>query len=425
MGGAIDRVRLYRSPKRSRLWSHAQIQAIEESGRSSSLGSLRVYEESGETVAELEGIRLRYVEESDAGHDLANALYRVQWTSVGKAASSSALDGLWLIVRDATSADELASKVAQTIGERGGTAVLIDLPIDGTAIEFPHNCRGVLHLAGITPVSLARAAVTGCGVALRIVQHLAQENEQGAGARLCIVTRGGQQIISDEPVDARQAPLWGFGRSIALELPDRWGGLIDLDPDADDGANARLLVDELDAGNDEDQIAFRAGGRFIARLSRVPPPAVMDGPRFRPDATYVITGGLTGIGLETAAWMIGAGARRLVLAGRTRLPARSQWLDVNHDPETARRVCISRSWISPTRTRLWLFSMISGGRDGLLCAASCMLPEFCCTVHSTQCGRKILIHSGARKCSEPSCSNMRCATNHLISLCCSRRHRPY
>jgi acyl transferase domain-containing protein/acyl carrier protein len=38
--------------------------------------------------------------------------------------------------------------------------------------------------------------------------------------------------------------------------------------------------------------------------------------RFRDDATYLVTGGLSGLGLETARWMAREGARNLVLVGR-------------------------------------------------------------------------------------------------------------
>src|SRR5207253_6267467 len=40
----------------------------------------------------------------------------------------------------------------------------------------------------------------------------------------------------------------------------------------------------------------------------------------RPDATYVITGGLTGFGWATAEWIVSQGARTLVLASRTASP---------------------------------------------------------------------------------------------------------
>ena len=53
--------------------------------------------------------------------------------------------------------------------------------------------------------------------------------------------------------------------------------------------------------------AMRAGD---LAASRRPSPLVL------PDATYWITGGLGGLGLETAAWLVERGARHLVLSGR-------------------------------------------------------------------------------------------------------------
>jgi phthiocerol/phenolphthiocerol synthesis type-I polyketide synthase C len=47
-------------------------------------------------------------------------------------------------------------------------------------------------------------------------------------------------------------------------------------------------------------------------LHRLAPPA----PRLQPEATYLVTGGLGGFGLEMAAWLAAHGARHLALAGR-------------------------------------------------------------------------------------------------------------
>ncbi|HEX3375869.1 MAG TPA: beta-ketoacyl reductase, partial [Candidatus Acidoferrales bacterium] len=41
--------------------------------------------------------------------------------------------------------------------------------------------------------------------------------------------------------------------------------------------------------------------------------------------TYIVTGGLGGLGPEIARWMVSLGARRLILMGRTPLPPRSEW----------------------------------------------------------------------------------------------------
>jgi acyl transferase domain-containing protein/NADPH:quinone reductase-like Zn-dependent oxidoreductase/acyl carrier protein/NADP-dependent 3-hydroxy acid dehydrogenase YdfG len=46
------------------------------------------------------------------------------------------------------------------------------------------------------------------------------------------------------------------------------------------------------------------------------PPRVLPAPRLRPDACYLVTGGVGGFGLETACWLAEAGARELLLLSR-------------------------------------------------------------------------------------------------------------
>ncbi len=72
------------------------------------------------------------------------------------------------------------------------------------------------------------------------------------------------------PLAVWQAPLWGLGRSIALEHPELWGGLIDLDPaEADPDAAARAVAATVLEPDGEDQVAFRGGRRHVARLVAV------------------------------------------------------------------------------------------------------------------------------------------------------------
>ena len=56
--------------------------------------------------------------------------------------------------------------------------------------------------------------------------------------------------------------------------------------------------------------------------------------RCRPDAAYLITGGMGALGLLMAGWLADRGARRLVLTGRTPLPPRRDWeLDTLQDTQ--------------------------------------------------------------------------------------------
>jgi len=107
-----------------------------------------------------------------------------------------------------------------------------------------------------------------------------------------------------------------LGKVIALEHPEVWGGLLDLDPHASgqDHEVAMLLI-ELWEATGEDQVAFRDQQRYVARLLGDPQRAAR-GIRVRADGSYLITGGLGALGLQVARWLLDRGARYLVLSGR-------------------------------------------------------------------------------------------------------------
>jgi len=134
-----------------------------------------------------------------------------------------------------------------------------------------------------------------------------------------------------------QAPLWGLGRIVAGEHPDLWGGIIDCDP-ADPAAAAAAVLTELRAGREADVLAPRGQVTEAARL--VPATGEPNRPalRCRPDATYLITGGLGVLGLEVARWLAGRGARRLVLVSRTPMPPRGEWAAGEHRVELIREL---------------------------------------------------------------------------------------
>ena len=111
-----------------------------------------------------------------------------------------------------------------------------------------------------------------------------------------------------------QALLWGLGRALALERPDRWGGLVDL-PDTPDDASAAGLIGLLGDGGTGEQAALRDGAVLGGRLVRADPD---EPPRrnWRPSGSVLVTGGLTGLGARTARWLAEQGAPHLVLTSR-------------------------------------------------------------------------------------------------------------
>ena len=73
------------------------------------------------------------------------------------------------------------------------------------------------------------------------------------------------------PPALAQAPVWGLGRVVALEHPDLWGGLVDLDPAHPEDEGQTLLA-EIWTPDGEDQVALRGTQRLVARLRSLPLP---------------------------------------------------------------------------------------------------------------------------------------------------------
>ncbi|HEY6552534.1 MAG TPA: SDR family NAD(P)-dependent oxidoreductase, partial [Vicinamibacteria bacterium] len=174
---------------------------------------------------------------------------------------------------------------------------------------------GIVHLWGlespkdVDPLEVQRHV---SGSALHLAQALARRGEP---ARLWIVTQGAQAVAGPlRNVD--QASLWGLGRTLFVEQPDLHCVCVDLDPENPEVDTLKGVL--LSPPGVENQIALRGRERYVARLvkslslgSPEPPPV-----EIRSDATYLVTGGLRGLGLEAAKWLVERGAKNLVLVGR-------------------------------------------------------------------------------------------------------------
>uniref|UniRef100_UPI003D7102AE type I polyketide synthase n=1 Tax=Streptomyces sp. bgisy084 TaxID=3413777 RepID=UPI003D7102AE len=180
--------------------------------------------------------------------------YRVEWKPV-VAQSGGVLGGRWLVVVAA--------------GDVWSEAVVEGLAACGVRVERVECVagevdRGLLaerlgEVAGEEPV--AGVLVVGCADVVGTAVVVQALGDAGVGGRWWVVTRGAVAVgRSDGGPDPEQAAVWGLGRVAALELPDRWGGLVDL-PESVDGRALDRFVGVLAEGV-EDQVAVRASGVF-------------------------------------------------------------------------------------------------------------------------------------------------------------------
>ena len=166
---------------------------------------------------------------------------------------------------------------------------------------------------------------------LTLIQAL---GDAGVEGRLWTLTSGAVAAGAGESPDPAQAAVWGLGRVAALEFPQRWGGLIDIqDLALTDRTAGRLRAILADDGHGEDQLAIRACGIVARRLTRVPagtPRAAVAAVRHR-----------TGHRRDR-----GAGWARRPLGGRERRRARGA-----DQPPRARGRRVPSSW--PLRSVPW------------------------------------------------------------------------
>jgi malonyl CoA-acyl carrier protein transacylase len=309
----IDRVRFYRKPA-GRLWCHASLRADDAMTGEVFTGTIRVIHESGEPIVDILGIHLRRAKRDSLlralRSHLKESLYDLSWEpaspSVGQALASP---GTWLVFSDRGGTGQA---VADLLRQRGKAVRVIarESQPEPQFGELLRGAAGALYLWGLDD-----AAVDTCESALRLVQALEHAPE---GFRLWVATRGAQAVRPDDPPAAvSQAPLWGLGRVAAQEYPDRWGGLIDLDP-AHPAGEVSMIVEQLDRRDTDNEFAFRGESRSVPRLVRAAlPERPAERRRLRPDATYLITGGSGGLGLRVAARFVERGARHLALIGRS------------------------------------------------------------------------------------------------------------
>ncbi|MEU8779801.1 type I polyketide synthase, partial [Streptomyces sp. NPDC048606] len=277
--------------------------------------------------------------------------YRVTWKPLTHRDTSEPA-GTWLIVvpqdtagpagpadAEGGQAARTAAEVVGALSRHGADVVPLVVRGDADRAELAAHLRqayaetapaGVLSLLALAeePHPAHPRLPTGLALTTLLVQAL---GEAEVAAPLWCLTRGAVTVgRADALTRPRQAMVWGLGRSVALEHPDRWGGLVDLPGgDLDERAARRLMsvlsaptapTASVGAAGGEDQIAIRPSGVFARRLGRAPVDATSDtAPRAagrQPRGTVLITGGTGALGAHVARHMARGGAEHIVLAGR-------------------------------------------------------------------------------------------------------------
>lgn len=145
------------------------------------------------------------------------------------------------------------------------------------------------------------------------------------GAKLLVIGRLAHEVTGVEPsLNPLHAAAAGFARVPALETAAFQCRFLDVDSSCPPDSILREFRPAF--ASSEPVMAWRGGRRYIPRIEPLDLAGVPDRAfEVRDGATYLITGGTGGMGLEFARYLASRAKVTLVLVNRTMFPPRSLW----------------------------------------------------------------------------------------------------
>jgi acyl transferase domain-containing protein/acyl-CoA synthetase (AMP-forming)/AMP-acid ligase II/NADPH:quinone reductase-like Zn-dependent oxidoreductase/acyl carrier protein len=240
------------------------------------IGSLQVTDIDGAVVLRVGGLKLQKLTES-LGATETDGWFLAHRLIAAEPAERTIEKGNWLLVGagDGDAGRSFGQSLRAALREAGQKVVLAPATdaeaIAATLAEAFDGAAptGIVYLAGLE-ISQApgdRELLASCDPVVHLLQGIAAMNWRDS-PRLCLLTRGAQ--AAGGVTSPGQSALLGLGRAIAMEEPALRCVRIDLDPA---GGGEDLVVAELLADTEEEELAFREGGRQLARLGRSVPDA--------------------------------------------------------------------------------------------------------------------------------------------------------
>ncbi len=251
---SIERLHLVRNSE-GRLWSHAR---LIRQGTDSFEAELRLCDESGRLLVELQGVRCgRLPAATTPFAGVQPLLYDWRWEAhEPEAPAPAAAPSGWLVLGDES---PLGPALTKELRRRGHVC-------HRSATDNPEQPLELVYLwtlesaSDSDPVRLARDRC------MALVRLLAELTERGQVRGLTVVTRGAQQVLGeDPPVALAPAALWGLVRVAANEHPELRCRLLDLNP-AVCPESSTSLADTLETVGDETELAIRTGRAYVHRL---------------------------------------------------------------------------------------------------------------------------------------------------------------
>ena len=148
---------------------------------------------------------------------------------------------------------------------------------------------------------------------------------------ITVVTNQLADVTGVEILNPEKALLQGPCKVIPQEYPNLNCRIIDIESQTfDTGAGNRLvkqILCESQADSNTSTVAYRGPYRWTQQFKPIQYSTAIRN-RFKHEGVYLITGGLGGIGLTLAGYLARTQQAKLVLLGRSAIPAREHWQQI-------------------------------------------------------------------------------------------------
>uniref|UniRef100_UPI0037C5D4D2 SDR family NAD(P)-dependent oxidoreductase n=1 Tax=Mycolicibacterium sp. TaxID=2320850 RepID=UPI0037C5D4D2 len=219
--------------------------------------------------------------------------------------------GRWLVLGDGDAAAELAGLLGA--GSGALDAAVLDDGDHAALREALAGAEQVLYAPAAQPRLDVAAAYRLFHAARRLVGVLAAMPQQ---PKLMVLTRNGQPVSDSERADPAHAVLWGLARTIRLEHPEFWGGIVDVDDAVPAELVAAIVAAQAANTGRDDQAVHRRGLRHVPRLARRAAPAVAL-TRLESDTSHVVIGATGNVGPFLIRQLAEMGAATIVAVSRS------------------------------------------------------------------------------------------------------------
>ncbi|HET6737080.1 type I polyketide synthase [Mycobacterium sp.] len=223
--------------------------------------------------------------------------------------------GAWLLVAD----DRLGAEVRRLLGPDTTVSILAPsvLTVDpgraATLVDSLSGVRNVLYAPDVPAGHFdAESGYRLFNAARRLTAAVAA---MPLRPRLFMLTRNAQPFGEADRANPAHAVLWGLGRTLALEHPETWGGVIDVDESVPAELAARYVLSEAQGDDGEDQVVYRAGVRRVPRLQQGHPPPASP-VELDKDSSQLIIGATGNIGPHLIHQLADMGASTVVAVSR-------------------------------------------------------------------------------------------------------------